>query len=139
MALSSLTGARARLVAIALGLACVPAAAQDAVKARKDFVDSANIACLALNLAKHSKVRCWLAFRGGKPALVLSFEDNSKAQQIAPMILGMIGEQLCTAVRAERNGAAFVLADATNKPTSFYSCEQKTFLAWTDGDDKPAQ
>jgi len=132
-------GARASLFALALSLACAPSNAQDAVKARQDFVDAANVACLAVAMARHSNVHCRLAFLAGKPALVLSFEDHSRARQIAPVILGMVGEQLCAAVQAEQNGAAFVLADARNNPVSFYSCEQRTFLGWSDANGKLVQ
>jgi len=121
----------ASLCTVAFALACSAVNAQDASRATQNFIDAANLACLAADFARNSGVRCWLAFPDGKPALVLSVRDRSRAQQIAPLVLSMVGTQLCTAVNADTNGAAFVIADAANNPVSFYSCEQRTFVAWS--------
>ena len=123
----------ASLCTVAFALVCTSVNAQDASASRRaqNFIDAANVACLAADLAKNSGVRCSLAFPDGKPVLVLSVRDRSRAQQIAPLVLSMVGAQLCAAVNADANGAAFVIADAANNPVSFYSCEQRTFLAWS--------
>jgi len=117
------------LCTVAFALACTAVNAEDANRATQNFVDAATVACLAAELAKNSGVRCSLTFADGKPVLVLSVRDRSRAQQIAPLVLSMVGTQLCAAVNADANGAAFVIADAANNPVSFYSCERKTFVA----------
>ena len=129
MVRSLLTRTYAFLCTVAFALTCTAVNAQEASRATQNFVDAATVACLAADLAKNSGVRCWLAFLDGMPVLVLSVRDGSRAQQIAPLVLSMVGTQLCAAVNADANGAAFVIADAANNPVSFYSCEQRKFVA----------
>jgi len=124
----------APLLAIPLALSGGSADAADAARAKREFITAATFACLMLENAGNSPAHCWVGYRAGKPMLTLTFEDRSKVGQIAPMVLSLVGDPLCAAVKAERNGAAFALADAKSNLVSWYSCEQHAFLGWTEGE-----
>ena len=121
----------APLLAVAVAASAGSAGAADVGKARRDFISAATFACLMLEGARNSPARCWLAYRAGRPVLTLAFEDRSKIGRVAPLVLSMVGDQLCAAVQADRNGAAFALADSKSNLVSWYSCEERAFLGWT--------
>ena len=99
-------------------------------KAQQNFVRAATMTCLAVQMKKASAVRCWLEYVDNRPALLLSFAGLDKARHYAPMVLSLIGPQLCAAVLADRNSASLALIDRQSNRSSRYSCDQRRFTQW---------
>jgi hypothetical protein len=120
------------LLAAALTMTSAIAAAQYAQpgKAQQNFVRAAAMTCIAVQMNKASPVRCWLEYVDNKPTLLLSFEGVDKARRYAPMVLSLVGPQLCTAALAERNSASLALIDRHSNRASQYSCHQRMFTDW---------
>lgn len=120
------------LLAAALAVTSSVAVAQypQTAKAQQNFVRAATMTCIAVQMKKANPVKCWLEYTDNKPRLILSFEGLDKARQYAPMVLSLIGPQLCAAALAERNGASLALIDRHSNRTSRYSCDQRGFTDW---------
>ncbi len=114
---------------LAASAAC-PAAQERDEKARQNFVTAAMLACFALESVKDTPVRCMLQQGEDGPILMVSFEDGSKAQRYAPLVVSLVGAQLCELARADRAGASLALVDSQLNRATLYSCEQRSFTGW---------
>ena len=120
------------LLAAVLAMTSAVSGAQDAElgKARQNFVKAATMTCIAVQMKKASPVKCWLEYVDNRPMLLLSFEGLDKARHYAPMVLSLIGPQLCAAVLTQRNSASLALIDRQSNRASQYSCHQRMFTDW---------
>jgi hypothetical protein len=114
---------------LAASAAC-PAAQERDEKARQKFVTAATLACLALESMKDTPVRCVLQQAEDGPILMVSFEDGSKAQRYAPLVVSLVGVQLCELTRADRAAASLALVDSQLNRATVYSCEERSFTGW---------
>ena len=114
---------------LAVSAAC-PAAQERDEKARQKFVTAATLACFALESMKDTPVRCMLQQGEDGPTLMVSFEDGSKAQRYAPLVVSLVGVQFCELTRADRAAASLALVDSQLNRATVYSCEQRSFTGW---------
>jgi len=114
---------------LAVSVAC-PAAQEPDEKARQKFVTAAMLACFALENVKDTPVHCALEQAKDGPILMVSFEDGSKVQRYAPLVVSLVGVQLCDLTRADRAGASLALVDSQLNRATVYSCEQRSFTGW---------
>jgi hypothetical protein len=115
---------------LAAAVACPAAAQAPDEKARRKFVNTAMMTCFTLENVKDTPMRCTLEQSENGPMLMVSFPDGSKLQQYAPMLIGMLGAQLCDASGATQAAGSLALVDAKLNRATVYSCEQRGFTGW---------
>jgi hypothetical protein len=115
---------------LAAAVACPAGAQVPDEKARRNFVNTAMFACFTLENVKDTPMRCTLEQSDKGPMLIVRFEDGSKLPQYAPLVISMLGTQLCDTTGASQAGASLALVDAKLNRATVYSCEQRGFTGW---------
>ena len=108
-----------------------PASAQVSdEKARRKFVNTTTLVCITLENVRDTPMRCALEQSENRPTLLVSFEDGSKAQRYAPLVVSMLGPQLCDVTGGGRAQGMLALVDSKLKRATVYSCEERAFGGW---------
>ena len=129
------------LLAAALATGCTAMPAQHSKQSdpSQDFVMAATLACVTLSLKQDRSVKCLLNYENNKPVLQVSFAGSEKAKTYGPLVLSLVGPQLCAAVKADKNGAALALIETRSNQMSRYSCDERVFSGWVQATSTPKQ